>query len=170
LQVGVARHDRVGVFRRGVQGALAHVVKRVEQVHEDVATAQAVQGRQQIVAAASDVQTPADVGADLLDQVCLVVEIGVFAQRIERHGLRADLLHFEHAASQGDGHWRVYQAAFGKHDDMGLVDVTEIAEAVGEPCEARCVDEVADFRCGGFLESTADFGFEHGNRPSGHQG
>ncbi len=148
--------------RCAVQGALAHAVESVEQVHQHVATAQAVQGRQQVVAAATDVQASADVGADLVDQVRLVVEVGIFAQRVEGHGLRADPLHLEHAAGQGDGHRRVDQAALGEHDDMRLVDVAEIAEAIGEPGEARGVDEVADFRCGRLLEPATDFRFEHG--------
>ena len=71
----------------------------LDQLEHQVAGAQAVHGREDVVAASTEVDPAAHIGAGDLDQVGLVVEVGVLAPGIERHRPGA----FGHDAPEGRG-------------------------------------------------------------------
>ncbi|MNI83770.1 hypothetical protein D3C73_1406120 [compost metagenome] len=97
--------------------------------------------------------------------MCFVVEISVLTGRIKCHHARPGSFHIQYTLGQRRCVFAANQTLFGEHDNMRLVDVTQIVEAIGKPFQTWAVDVLVYFRRGGFLQAPTDFGFLHHETP-----
>lgn len=82
LEMGVARHHHVPETESSVERMLLDREKGLARIEQQVAGAQPVDRRGQVIAAAGDMHPPASLGADELDQVRFEVEVQILALRV----------------------------------------------------------------------------------------
>ncbi|KAG1254072.1 hypothetical protein G6F65_017189 [Rhizopus arrhizus] len=156
----IAGHHAVRVLVSLTQCRIGDVDQGGRDPGREIPRTDAVDGGADVVAATRGMQAPAQLLPHQLDQMGLVVEIGLFACGIQLHRIRPVGLHLEQRLGQPDRRVVVQNALLVQHHQMRKVDLIQHLE-IGEELaiQARKENILKHFRGKRLLQAAADFGF-----------